>query len=292
MVKLVLVRHGQSTWNLENRFTGWTDVDLSEQGVREAHEAARVLAREGYAFDVAFTSVLKRAIRTLWILLDDMDLMWIPVHRTWHLNERHYGVLQGLNKKETADKYGLDQVQIWRRGYDTPPGPLSESDNRHPCHDRRYAEVPRDLLPATESLKTTLERVLPYWHEAIVPQLKQGKRVLISAHGNSMRALVKYFDGVSDEAITELNIPTGIPLVYELDDERADALLSGRRRGDQSGDCVRGISIDRRTEGLTGNIHPIRASQRQLSWNREMGSPARVTASRGHPSFAGGIRST
>lgn len=219
MVKLVLVRHGQSTWNLENRFTGWTDVDLSEQGVREAHEGAKVLAQEGYTFDLAFTSVLKRAIRTLWIILDDMDLMWIPVRRSWRLNERHYGALQGLNKKETADKYGLEQVQIWRRSYDTPPGELSEDDSRHPRHDRRYADVPRDLLPATESLKTTLERVLPYWHEAIVPELKQGKRVLICAHGNSLRALVKYFDGMSDEAITQLNIPTGIPLVYELDDE-------------------------------------------------------------------------
>jgi 2,3-bisphosphoglycerate-dependent phosphoglycerate mutase len=219
MVKLVLVRHGQSTWNLDNRFTGWTDVDLSDQGVREAHDGAKVLAQEGYTFDLAFTSVLKRAIRTLWIILDDMDLMWIPVRRSWHLNERHYGALQGLNKKETADKYGLDQVQIWRRSYDTPPGELSEDDSRHPCHDRRYADVPRDLLPATESLKTTLDRVLPYWHEAIVPELKQGKRVLICAHGNSLRALVKYFDGMSDEAITQLNIPTGIPLVYELDDD-------------------------------------------------------------------------
>ncbi len=219
MVKLVLVRHGQSTWNLDNRFTGWTDVDLSDQGVREAHDGAKVLAQEGYTFDLAFTSVLKRAIRTLWIILDDMDLMWIPVRRSWHLNERHYGALQGLNKKETADKYGLDQVQIWRRSYDTPPGELSEDDSRHPCHDRRYADVPRDQLPATESLKTTLDRVLPYWHEAIVPELKQGKRVLICAHGNSLRALVKYFDGMSDEAITQLNIPTGIPLVYELDDD-------------------------------------------------------------------------
>jgi len=218
MTKLVLVRHGQSTWNLENRFTGWTDVDLSEQGVREAHEAARVLKGEGYAFDVAFTSVLKRAIRTLWIVLDDMDLMWIRVERSWQLNERHYGALQGLNKKETADKYGLDQVQIWRRSYDTPPGTLSEEDERHPCHDRCYADVPRELLPATESLKTTLGRVLPYWHEAIVPQIKQGRKVLICAHGNSLRALVKYLDGVSEEAITQLNIPTGIPLVYELDD--------------------------------------------------------------------------
>ena len=218
MVKLVLVRHGQSTWNLENRFTGWTDVDLSAQGVREAHEAAGVLQHEGYTFDVAFTSVLKRAIRTLWIVLDDMDLMWIPVHRSWQLNERHYGVLQGLNKKETAEKYGLDQVQIWRRSYDTPPGALAEDDQRHPCHDPRYAGVPKGLLPATESLKTTLDRVLPYWHETIVPPIEQGRKVLICAHGNSLRALVKHLDGVSDEAITQLNIPTGIPLVYELDE--------------------------------------------------------------------------
>jgi 2,3-bisphosphoglycerate-dependent phosphoglycerate mutase len=221
MTKLVLIRHGQSTWNLENRFTGWTDVDLSEQGVREAYEGAEVLKREGYTFDVAFTSVLKRAIRTLWIVLDDMDLMWIPVERAWQLNERHYGALQGLNKKETADKYGLDQVQIWRRSYDTPPGALTEDDERHPRHDRRYANVPSKLLPATESLKTTLDRVLPYWHEAIVPQIKEGRRVLICAHGNSLRALVKYLDGVSEEAITQLNIPTGIPLVYELDEHLA-----------------------------------------------------------------------
>ncbi len=219
MVKLVLLRHGQSTWNLANRFTGWTDVDLSEQGVDEAHDAADVLKREGYAFDVAYTSVLKRAIRTLWIALDDMDLMWVPVHRSWRLNERHYGVLQGLNKKETAEKHGLDQVQIWRRSYDIPPGALPESDERHPCHDRCYGNVPRDLLPATESLKTTLERVLPYWHETIVPQLAEGRKVLICAHGNSLRALVKHLDGVSDEAITQMNIPTGIPLVYELDAE-------------------------------------------------------------------------
>ncbi len=219
MKKLVLVRHGQSTWNLENRFTGWTDVDLSEQGIQEAHEAGRVLREEGYTFDLAFTSVLKRAIRTLWIILDDMDLMWIPVYRAWQLNERHYGALQGLNKKETADKYGLDQVQIWRRSYDTPPGELSEDDERHPCHDRRYADVPKTLLPATESLKITLDRVLPYWHQTIVPQLEADQRVLICAHGNSLRALVKYLDGVSDEEITQLNIPTGIPLVYELDDQ-------------------------------------------------------------------------
>ncbi len=252
MVKLVLVRHGQSTWNLENRFTGWTDVDLSEQGVREAHEAARVLHRGGYTFDLAFTSVLKRAIRTLWIILDEMDLMWIPVWRSWRLNERHYGVLQGLNKKETADQYGLDQVQVWRRGYDTPPGALATDDRRHPCHDRCYADVPAETLPATESLKTTLERVLPYWHEQIVPVLKQGRRVLIAAHGNSMRALVKYLDGVSDEEITQLNIPTGIPLVYELDEklqarthyylgdpekvEAATASVAGQLRGGSKAD--------------------------------------------------------
>jgi 2,3-bisphosphoglycerate-dependent phosphoglycerate mutase len=218
MIRLVLVRHGQSTWNLENRFTGWTDVDLSEQGVREAHEAAHALIQGGYSFDIAFTSVLKRAIRTLWIILDDMDLMWIPVCRSWRLNERHYGDLQGLNKRDTAEKFGLEQVQIWRRSYDIPPEPLSEDDPRHPRHDPRYADVPPELLPATESLKTTLERVLPYWHQSIVPVLKQGRRVLISAHGNSIRALMKYLDGISDEEITGIDIPTGIPLVYELDD--------------------------------------------------------------------------
>jgi 2,3-bisphosphoglycerate-dependent phosphoglycerate mutase len=219
MVSVALVRHGQSTWNLENKFTGWTDVDLSEQGVREAHEAAAILKREGFTFDLAFTSLLKRAIRTLWIILDDLDLMWVPVCRSWRLNERHYGMLQGLNKKEMVDKYGLEQVQIWRRSYDIAPAALVRSDERHPCHDRRYADVPLNLLPGTESLKTTLERVLPYWHEEIVPVLRRGNRVLISAHGNSMRALVKYFDGLSDEAVTQLNIPTGVPLIYELDDD-------------------------------------------------------------------------
>jgi 2,3-bisphosphoglycerate-dependent phosphoglycerate mutase len=214
-----MIRHGQSTWNLANRFTGWTDVDLSEQGVREAHEGVDVLKREGYTFDVAFTSALKRAIRTLWIVLDDMDLMWIPVYRSWRLNERHYGALQGLNKKETADRYGVDQVQIWRRSYNVPPSALSEEDDRHPRHDRRYADVPKELLPATESLKTTLDRVLPYWHETIVPALKAGRRALIAAHGNSMRALVKYLDDVSDEDIVKLNIPTGVPLVYELGED-------------------------------------------------------------------------
>ena len=219
MIKLVMVRHGQSTWNLENRFTGWTDVDLTERGIEEAHEAAGALMEGGYTFDVAFTSVLKRAIRTLWLLLDDMDLMWIPVHRSWRLNERHYGALQGLNKKDTAAKYGLDQVQIWRRSYDIPPDPLPENDPRHPRHDPRYANVPDSQLPATESLKTTLDRVLPYWHAMIVPMLRQKQRVLIAAHGNSIRALVKYLDHVGDKEITELNIPTGIPLVYELDED-------------------------------------------------------------------------
>jgi 2,3-bisphosphoglycerate-dependent phosphoglycerate mutase len=233
MIKLVLVRHGQSTWNLENRFTGWTEVDLSERGIQEAHEAAQALRGGGYTFDVVFTSVLKRAIRTVWLILDDMDLMWIPVHPSWRLNERHYGTLQGLNKKDMVERFGLEQVQIWRRSYDIPPDPLQESDPRHPCHEPRYANVPRELLPATESLKTTLERVLPYWHEMIVPMLRQRQRVLISAHGNSLRALVKYLDNVGDDEITQLNIPTGIPLVYELDEDlkaRTHYYLAGEEK--------------------------------------------------------------
>lgn len=219
MPTLVLLRHGESIWNLENRFTGWTDVDLSERGLKEAQEAGKILKSKGYRFDVAFTSVLKRAIRTLWIVLDEMDLMWIPIHISWRLNERHYGALQGLNKKETADRYGFEQVHTWRRSYDVPPPPLDLNDARHPRFDPRYAGVPKELLPSSESLKDTLERVLPYWHEAIVPCLREGKLPLISAHGNSLRALVKYLDNISDEDIVELNIPTGIPLVYELDDE-------------------------------------------------------------------------
>jgi len=215
---LVLLRHGESTWNRENRFTGWTDVDLTEDGIREAHEAAKLLKSGGYDFDVAFTSVLKRAIRTLWIVLDDLDMMWIPVHRSWRLNERYYGGLQGLDKKETAGKYGLEQVFAWRRSYDVQPPPIEENDPRHPKHDRRYAELEREALPRTESLRDTLNRVLPYWHGTIVPFLKQGQRVIVSAHGNSIRALVKYLDGISNEDIPNLNIPTGIPLVYELDD--------------------------------------------------------------------------
>lgn len=216
--KLVLLRHGQSLWNLENRFTGWTDVDLSEQGIREAHEAGKVLKAEGYIFDVAYTSFLKRAIRTLWIVLDEMDLMWIPVYRSWRLNERHYGALQGLNKKATAGKYGIEQVHLWRRSYDISPPPLAVDDPRHPKFDPRYSYLKSEELPDTESLKDTLNRVLPYWHEEIAPRLREGKKVLISAHGNSIRAIVKYLDKIYDKDIVDLNIPTGIPLIYELDD--------------------------------------------------------------------------
>lgn len=217
MYKVVLMRHGQSVWNLENRFTGWTDVDLTEQGAKEARAGAELLRQEGYVFDIAFTSVLKRAIRTLWITLDEMDLMWIPVHRSWRLNERHYGGLQGLNKSETAAKHGEDQVKIWRRSYDIPPPPLELNDERHPGQDPRYAELSPEQLPCTESLKETVARFLPYWQETIVPVIRQGKRVLICAHGNSLRALIKHLDDMSEETITELNVPTGIPLVYELD---------------------------------------------------------------------------
>ena len=219
MYKLVLVRHGQSTWNLENRFTGWTDVDLTEQGRAEAHSAGQILREGGYEFDLAFTSVLRRAIKTLWIVLDEMGLEWIPVTRAWELNERHYGALQGLNKAETAQKFGEAQVKIWRRSYDVPPPALEPDDERHPRFDRRYAGLTPEQLPATESLKITLERVLPYWHSTLVPTIQSGKRTLIVAHGNSIRALVKYLDDVSEAEITELNIPTGIPLVYELDEQ-------------------------------------------------------------------------
>ena len=219
MFKLVLLRHGESTWNKENRFTGWTDVDLSEKGREEAREAGRLLASGGYTFDVAFTSVLKRAIRTLWIALDEMDLMWIPVEKSWRLNERHYGALQGLNKAETAAKHGEAQVKIWRRSYDIPPPPLEGDDPRHPSRDPRYAGLAASELPLTESLKDTVARFLPYWHGTIAPAVKSGSRVLIAAHGNSLRALVKYLDDISEQEIVELNIPTGIPLVYELDDD-------------------------------------------------------------------------
>jgi len=219
MYKLVLIRHGESEWNKENRFTGWKDVDLSEKGLSEAAAGGEALKKEGYTFDIAFTSVLKRAIRTLWIVLDKMDLMWIPVNRSWKLNERHYGGLQGLNKAETAQKYGDDQVLVWRRSYDTPPPALEKSDERYPGNDRRYADLTEAELPLTECLKDTVARVLPYWNETIAPTIKSGKKVIIAAHGNSLRALVKYLDNVSDDEIVGLNIPTGIPLVYELDDE-------------------------------------------------------------------------
>jgi 2,3-bisphosphoglycerate-dependent phosphoglycerate mutase len=217
MYKVVLLRHGESEWNRENRFTGWTDVDLSERGLGEAKAAGALLKAEKYEFDVAFTSVLKRAIRTLWLALDAMDLMWIPVHRSWRLNERHYGGLQGLNKAETAAKYGEAQVKTWRRSYDIPPPPLEKSDARYPGHDRRYADLTPAELPLTECLKDTVARFLPVWHEDIAPTIQSGKRVLIAAHGNSLRALVKYLDNIADADIVELNIPTGIPLVYELD---------------------------------------------------------------------------
>jgi 2,3-bisphosphoglycerate-dependent phosphoglycerate mutase len=217
MYTLVLLRHGESTWNLENRFTGWTDVDLSAKGVAEATAAGKLLKDEGYAFDVAHTSVLRRAIRTLWLALDGLDQMWLPVKNSWRLNERHYGALQGLNKAETAKKFGDEQVKIWRRSYATPPPALTPDDERHPSHDARYSGLPKDLLPLTESLKDTVARFLPYWHDRIVPDVLAGRRVLIAAHGNSLRALVKHLDGVSEDAIVELNIPTGIPLVYELD---------------------------------------------------------------------------
>ncbi len=218
MKKLVLLRHGESTWNKENRFTGWTDVDLSEKGLQEAKKAGEVLKKEGFIFDLAYTSVLKRAIRTLWIALDQMDLMWIPVYNSWRLNERHYGALQGLNKSETAAKYGEEQVLIWRRSYDIPPMALEKNDPRYPGNDLRYKDLKEKELPLTECLKDTVNRFLPYWHKTIAPVVKNGKRVIIAAHGNSLRALVKYLDNISDEKIVSLNIPTGMPLVYELED--------------------------------------------------------------------------
>ena len=219
MYKLVFVRHGQSTWNLENRFTGWTDVDLTDLGQTEALEGGKLLREGGYDFDIAYTSVLKRAIKTLWIIQEEMKLEWIPVIRAWQLNERHYGSLQGLNKAEMAEKFGEAQVKIWRRSYDVPPPALDWNDERHPRFDPRYASLSPDQLPATESLKITLERVLPYWHSTLAPVIQSGKRVIVAAHGNSIRALVKYLDDISDAEITELNIPTGLPLVYELDEQ-------------------------------------------------------------------------
>ena len=219
MHKIVLLRHGESIWNKENLFTGWTDVDLSEKGVEEARESGRVLKEQGYTFDVAFTSVLKRAIRTLWIVLDEMDLMWIPVIRDWRLNEKHYGVLQGLNKAQTAEKFGEKQVKIWRRSYDIRPPALEENDSRNPAKDPRYQGLKKEEIPLTECLKDTVERFLPYWHDVIAPTVHSGKKVLIAAHGNSLRALVKYLDNIPDDVIPEVNIPTGMPLVYELQDD-------------------------------------------------------------------------
>ena len=217
MYKIVLMRHGESTWNLENRFTGWTDVDLTEKGVAEAKQAGKLLKEAGFTFDVAYTSVLKRAVRTLWLTLDEMNLMWLPVIHNWRLNERHYGALQGLDKAETAAKYGDAQVLVWRRSYDVPPNPLDPADPRADFNDPRYAGLKREEIPLTECLKDTVARVLPAWHESIAPAVKAGKRILISAHGNSLRALIKYLDGISDADIVGLNIPNGQPLVYELD---------------------------------------------------------------------------
>ena len=219
MVKLVLMRHGESQWNLENRFTGWTDVDLTDKGREEARKAGELLKQEGYDFDLAYTSVLRRAIRTLWIGLDAMDHMYLPIEHDWRLNERHYGALQGLNKAETAAQFGEEQVLVWRRAYAIPPNPLAADDERHPRFDPRYAGLPASELPATECLKDTVARVVPYWNETIAPSLKAGKRVLIAAHGNSLRALIKHLDGISDDDIVGLNIPTAQPLVYELDDD-------------------------------------------------------------------------
>lgn len=243
---LALVRHGQSTWNLENLFTGWTDVDLTEQGRGEATEAGRLLAAEGIAFDVAHTSVLKRAIRTLWIVLDSMDRMWIPVRNDWRLNERHYGALQGLDKAQTVALHGAEQVKIWRRSYDIPPPPLALDDPRHPRFDLRYAGLPDSDLPATESLKDTLARVEPFWNSVVAPQLRAGQNVLIVAHGNSLRALVKMLDGMSESDIVEFNIPTGVPIVYDLD---ANLASRGRRfLGDPAAIAAAAEAVRRQTE--------------------------------------------
>ncbi len=219
MYKVVLLRHGESEWNQKNLFTGWTDVDLTQKGIAEAKRSGKLLKENNFVFDIAYTSVLKRAIRTLNIVLDEMDLMWIPVIKSYRLNERHYGALQGLNKAETAQKYGDEQVLIWRRSYDTPPPPLEETDDRYPGKDPRYADLQKDEIPLTESLKSTVERFIPYWHETIAPTIKSGKRVILAAHGNSLRALVKHLDNISEEDIVKLNIPTGVPLVYELDED-------------------------------------------------------------------------
>jgi 2,3-bisphosphoglycerate-dependent phosphoglycerate mutase len=244
--RLVLLRHGQSIWNLENLFTGWIDVDLSEQGRREAEEAGRLLRDEGIAFDIAFTSVLKRAIRTLWITLDGMDLMWLPVERSWRLNERHYGALQGLDKAQTVARHGAEQVKVWRRSYDIPPPPLPRDDPKHPRFDRRYAGVPAAEIPSAESLKDTLARVMPFWNSRIAPELAAGRNVLVAAHGNSLRALVKMLDRMSDEAIVELNIPTGVPLLYDLDSHLSPR--SSRYLGDAEAVKARAEAVARQAE--------------------------------------------
>jgi 2,3-bisphosphoglycerate-dependent phosphoglycerate mutase len=244
--ELVLIRHGESTWNKENRFTGWVDVGLTERGAEEALLAGRVLADKGYIFDVAYTSVLKRAIKTLWIVLEEMNLMWIPVHHSWRLNERHYGALQGLNKTETAERFGLEQVMIWRRSYDIPPPPLSKDDERYPSKDPRYALLKPEEIPLSESLKDVLTRFLPYWHGVIAPAIRDGKRVLIVAHGNSLRALVKFLDKLSDEKIVGLNIPTGIPLLYELKDNLTP--IRSFYLGDQA-------RVEQATREVTGQIN-------------------------------------
>ena len=244
--KLVLLRHGQSTWNLENLFTGWIDVDLSAQGLVEAREAGQLLRAEGIAFDLAFTSVLKRAIRTLWIALDELDLMWLPVERSWRLTERHYGALQGLDKAQTVAQHGAEQVKIWRRSYDIPPPPLPADHPQHPRHDRRYASVATGELPSAESLADTLARVLPYWEARIAPELSAGRNVLVAAHGNSLRALVKMLDQMTDAAIVELNIPTGVPLLYELDAQLAPR--SSRYLGDPAAIKARAEAVARQTE--------------------------------------------
>jgi len=244
--KLVLLRHGQSTWNLENLFTGWIDVDLSPQGLEEAKEAGRLLREEGIPFDIAFTSVLKRAIRTLWITLDELDMMWLPVERSWRLNERHYGALQGLDKAQTVAKHGAEQVKVWRRSYDIPPPPLDANHPQHPRFERRYAGVPAGELPASESLKDTLGRVLPFWNARIAPELAAGRNVLVAAHGNSLRAMVKMLDEMTDAAIVELNIPTGVPLLYELDSHLKP--VSSRYLGDPEAIKARAEAVARQTE--------------------------------------------
>ena len=245
MKHLVVLRHGESTWNQENRFTGWTDVGLTDRGVREAIEAGRVLHKEKFNFDVAYTSVLKRAIKTLWLALEEMDLTWIPVHRSWRLNERHYGALQGLNKAETAAKHGMEQTMLWRRSYDVRPPSLTPDDARSPGSDPRYAALKPEDLPLTECLKDTVERFLPYWHKTIAPAVKAGQRVLIVAHGNSLRALVKFLDGMSDAEAVKLNIPTGIPLVYDLTDDLGP--IRRRYLGDPE-------AIRKATEAVAGQL--------------------------------------